>query len=93
MRELSQTKKYEIANVCYANVSSWFAGMCNPLNRGKNFKWGNFVDMMVNMSNNWMFIHHVHTKGNKVQIEELAKQYTREIAERMIEQSGFLSNE
>lgn len=93
MRELSQTKKNEIANVCYANVSSWFASMCNPLSRGENFKWGKFVEMMVNMSNDWMFIHHVHTKGNKVQINQIANDYTREIAERMLESSGFLTNE
>lgn len=91
MRELSQSKKYEITNICYANVLSWFCRMCNPLYRGENFRWENFVSMMDDMSEDWMFIYNV--KGNKVQIQQLVKQYTKEIAERMIEQSGFLSNE
>ena len=87
MAELSARKRTEIANICYANVSSWFASMCNPENRGSKFEWKNFTGMMVDMSDNWRFIHAV--KGNPRDIDELMAQYAREISERMVDASGF----
>ena len=87
MAELSARKRAEIANICYANVSSWFASMCNPENRGSKFEWKNFTGMMVDMSDNWRVIHGV--KGNHDDIDLLMAQYAREISERMVDASGF----
>jgi len=91
MKELSQSKCYEIANVCYANVSSWFSSMCNPDNRGPNFKWENFSQMMVNMSDSWHLIHHI--KGDKIAVKQHINQYAKEISDKMVKQSGFISEQ
>ena len=85
---ISDKKRLEVANVCYANVSSMFAMFCNDAYRGPNFKWANFCDMMVREADLWMMIHNV--RGNKDEIHDLARQYAHEIAERMIKQSGFV---
>lgn len=87
MTEVSARKRAEIANICYANVSTWFASMCNPENRGPNFNWRNFSGMMETSSLNWRVIHNV--KGKRDDVDLLMAQYAREISERMIEASGF----
>ena len=82
---ISKTKRLEIANVCYANVSSQFAMFNNPKYRGPNFTWQNFSAMMVREADLWMIIHHVCTASkNKDEIDDLARQYAKEIADRLV---------
>lgn len=85
---ISEKKRLEIANVCYANVAGRFAMFCNDQFRGPNFRWDNFVDMMVKDADLWMMIHNV--RGNKKDINETAVQYAREIAERLVKHAGFV---
>lgn len=79
---LSQKKLLEISNICYANVAGNFAAFTNPKFRGPAFEWGRFADMQVRLSSSWMFIHAV--KGKKTEIDKIAAQYAREIAERLV---------
>lgn len=44
---ISDKRRLQIANVCYANVAGEFAIFCNDEMRGPNFKWENFSNMMA----------------------------------------------
>ena len=80
---ISAKKQLEIANVCYANVAGDFAMFTNPKYRGANFSWERFPDMCERHAEGWMFIHGV--RGDKQKINDTAKQYAREIAERLVQ--------
>ena len=88
MTNLSDKKKLEIANICYANVASGFADFINPINRGINFKWDSFAKFCERDSINWMGIHNV--KGDKEQINNMAKQYALEIATNLVNRAGLI---
>lgn len=79
---LSDKKNFEIANVCYANVSGNFATFCNPKYRGPNFTWEWFIEDCEKSAVNWMHVHHV--KGDKKLVDETAKKYAKEIAEHLV---------
>jgi hypothetical protein len=81
---ISDKKRLEIANVCYANVSGQFAMFCNPKMRGPNFKWDRFADMMEKSAEHWIHIHNV--RGHKETLKQTAKQYAREIAEHLVKE-------
>lgn len=83
---LSQKKKLEIANICYANVSSDFAMMLNTKYQGSKFTWEGWVKRMQRESDLWLILNVV--KGNTKANEALAREYTKEIAERLVELSG-----
>lgn len=87
----SDIEQLRIANIIYANVSSDFALLCNKDMVGINFKWSKFSDMMVNRSADWIWIHDTSLKSPVN--DELAKQYAREIADRLVSLSGFLDEE
>ena len=82
LHKLSKQKQLEIANICYANVAGDFAMFTNPKYRGSNFTWEKFPEMCERLADSWMFIHGVD--GPKDVINALAKQYAREIAERLV---------
>ena len=84
---ISSKKRLEVANVCYANVSGMFATFCNSKYRGPNFKWSNFSEMMVRDSETWMHIHNV--RGSKQEINALAKEFAKEIADHLISEAGY----
>jgi hypothetical protein len=81
---ISDKKRLEIANVCYANVSGQFAMFCNPQMRGPNFKWDEFATMMEEDSDIWMYANNI--RGHKETIYRTARQYAREIAERLVKE-------
>lgn len=83
---LSQKKKLEIANICYANVSSDFAMMLNTKYQGSKFTWEGWVARMQRETDLWLILNDV--KGNTKANETLAREYTKEIAERLVELSG-----
>lgn len=85
---ISKTKQLEIANVCYANVAGQFAMFNNPKYRGPNLKWENFSDHCVREADLWMIIHHVYNGStkNKNEIDDRARQYAKEIADRLVRQ-------
>ena len=84
---LSTKKRLEIANICYANVSSQFAMFTNEKNRSPNFSWDWFVDWCERQGSLWMIIHAV--KGNRSVIDVVAAQYAKEIAERLLDRAGL----
>ena len=79
---IGQTKRLEIANVCYANVAGSFATFTNPKYRGPNFSWEWFIDWCEKSAKDWMFIHNV--KGHKESINSTATQMAKEIAELLV---------
>ena len=88
---LSDKKRMEIANICYANVAGSFALMCNPAMRGANFKWSSFVGMMERESSTWMFLNSV--RGDNKVVADTARQFASEIAQTMLDRAGFVENE
>lgn len=82
-KQLSQKKRLEIANVCYANVSSEFAMFNNPKYRGPNFTWEWWVTHCGKNADLWMSIHDV--KGDKALIDSVAKEYSLEIATKLVD--------
>jgi hypothetical protein len=82
---LSYKKKLEISVVCYANVSGSFAHFSNQKNRVKDFTldWDGWIRHCVDEADLWMTIHLV--RGNKKLINETAREFTREIAETLVE--------
>lgn len=87
----SELQRLRIANICYANVSSSFAMFCNPDFRGPNFRWSNFASIMVRECDLWLILSNI--TRNRSEISKLAAEYTKEIADRLVEHSGFLSLE
>lgn len=88
---MRQSKKTEIANVCYAVVSGNFATFCNEKYRGFNFNWENFARMQESQIRTqlWVQISMPENKKMKEEMENLAAQYAREISERLVGQAGF----
>lgn len=84
---ISDKKRLEIANVCYANVAGDFAMFTNPKYRGENFSWERFPDMCERHAEGWMFIHGVSRSGakNENEVKQTAKQYAKEIAQRLVD--------
>ena len=91
INRLSKAKQNEVANICYANVTGLFAMFCNPENRGPSFKWCGFTSMCIRESDLWVMLNDV--KGDRKYVNALAKQYAKEIAELMVDRSGFLKGE
>lgn len=83
---LPRKKKLEIANICYANVSSDFAMMQNPKYQGSKFTWEGWVARVQREADLWLILNDV--KGNTKANEALARKYAKEIAERLVELSG-----
>lgn len=82
---LSDKKKLQIANICYANVSGQFALFANPKNRGPDFTWDWFIKHCEENADLWMIIHHVYgTRGDVTSINETAKQMCSEIAKHLV---------
>lgn len=79
---ISDKKRLEVANVCYANVAGLFAMFSNPKYRGQNFSWDLFIEHCEESSSDWIFIHNV--RGHKESINQLAKSNSREIAQRLV---------
>ena len=79
---ISDKKKLEIANVCYANVSGLFATHSNPNFREENFTWDSFIENCEKNADLWLIL--AATKGKKKEINELAKIYAKEIAKRLV---------
>ncbi len=92
---MSQSKRYQIANICYAIVSGNFAMFCNPQYRGTNFKWEKFADMQAQHCEIHVWMHMQLPKDPKAkkEIEETAAKFGREIAETLLDRAGFLSDE
>ena len=79
---ISDKKTLEVANICYANVAGQFAMFTNPKYRGPNFTWEWFVEHCEENADLWMQIHNV--RGNKEEINKTAKEFAKEIAERLV---------
>jgi hypothetical protein len=62
------------------------AMLTNPKYRGEKFTWDKFPDMGERRAEEWVFIHNV--RGDKEAVNALAKQYAREIAERLVDRVG-----
>lgn len=80
--EEGSKKAFQIANICYANVSALFAMFTNPKYRGPNFTWDWFIEHCEKNADHWMFVNAV--KGNRDAVNAQAKRYAREIAERLV---------
>lgn len=80
---ISEKKRLQIANICYANVAGLFASFHNPNFRGLNFNWDKFVAMCVGQSHLWLFQNGI-PKDDKV--VALGQQFAKEIAENLIRQ-------
>lgn len=82
MKTLTKHKKLEVANVCYANVSSLFATFVSSKMRGPNFTWERFPEICKDWASTWVFTHDI--KGDKDALERCAEEYAVEIAQRLV---------
>ncbi len=82
---ISEKKRLQIANICYANVAGEFAMFTNPKYRGPNFTWEWFIKHCKENADLWMMLHHV--RGNQSEIKDTARKYAAEIAERLVERA------
>ena len=88
---LSDKKRLEIANVCYANVAGQFAMFINPKFRGPNWDWNLFVGLCERQSDLWMKVNDV--KGNRKLIDQTAAQFAKEIASTLVTRAGLLEDD
>jgi len=79
---ISEKKRMQIANICYANVAGQFAMFNNPKYRGPTFTWDRFPDDCERLADTWMMIAHV--RGDKETINQTAKTFAKEIAEILV---------
>jgi hypothetical protein len=82
---ISDRKRLEVANVCYANVAGEFAIFTNPRYRGANFTWEWFIKHCEENADLWMMIHNV--RGKKDVINETARRFAVEIAENLVDKA------
>lgn len=82
MKTLSKYKKLEVANVCYANVSSLFATFVSSKMRGPNFTWEKFPGICKDWASSWVYIHDI--KGDRAALEQYAEECAVEIAQRLV---------
>lgn len=80
---ISEKKRLQIANICYANVAGLFASFHNPNFRGPNFTWDKFTPMCVRQSDMWLWQNGIPTDDKTV---ALGQQFAKEIAENLIRQ-------
>ena len=85
---ISDKKRLEIANICYANVAGEFAMFMNPKYRGPTFTWDWWIEHCGESAVDWMLINGV--RGHKETVKATAKQYALEIAERLTERAGLV---
>lgn len=86
---LGKFKRLEIANICYANVSSMFAAFCCAKNQGPNFRWENFPVMMERHAEHWIMLADVKCQDKEL-AKLTAKQFAREIATTLISHAEFV---
>lgn len=79
---ISDKKRLEIANICYANVAGEFAMFTNPKYRGENFTWEWWIEHCEQQADLWMILQNV--RGQKAEINETARRFAREIAEHLV---------
>lgn len=84
---ISDKKRLEVANVCYASVSGLFAFFSNPRNRGPQFTWDTFPVLCEEESEIWMW----RIRGNRNDINCAAKEYAGEIARSLVQRMGNVS--
>jgi len=81
---LSKYKELQIANAMYAFVSGLFVDFSNPNNRGKNFSWEDFPDLVADYSYGTVLANIPMTKKNKTEVIETAKRMAKEIATNLV---------
>lgn len=79
----------KVSLVCHATVSHMFAMFCNPKYRGEKFKWENFPDMMAGQCETQVFLANIKGR-NQEEIKEHARDTGARIAQKMIEDAGFI---
>lgn len=82
---ISEKKRLQIANICYANVACEFAMFANPRNRGPGFTWDWFIEHCEGSAEQWMFVNHVC--GHKQTINDTARRFAREISTTLVERA------
>jgi len=92
---MNQSKRYQVANICYAIVGGNFAMFCKADNRGANFKWENFASMQEKHCALHVWMHMPIPKDPKIkkEIEETASNFGREIAENLVNRAEFVTKE
>lgn len=81
---ISEKKRLEVANVCYASVSGLFALFVNSKNRGHNFTWDWFIEMCEAESKTWL----MRVRGSRDEINILGKELAGEISRHLVNRMG-----
>jgi hypothetical protein len=81
---LSKKTQLEVQLFCRATVGYMFAFMHNPLYRGARFTWDGFPDLMADQCAAQVHLSVLYSKGRQKQVEDLAADTAREIAEGMV---------
>ena len=84
---ITEYRQSKIDGICLAYVAGMFADFINPKNRGPNFSWNKFIDMCVENSKDWLFIHAVRATPEEY---EYARKATKHTASNLIGRSGLL---
>ena len=77
-----KTKKLEIANICYANVSGIFADFIQMSSSGNLYNWNNFPNYCERSAYLWLMLNSSIERTDAV--VALAKEYAKEIATTLI---------
>lgn len=79
-------KKMEqsIIIICYAMVSQSFAGFVNPANRGPNFDWDNFPEMMKSYCGAQIFLHIDVPDEHKAEVVDFVKDFAFEFSTTLV---------
>lgn len=86
---ISEKNMDKVSLVCHATVCHMFAIFCNPKYRGENFVWKNFPDMIADQCETQVFMANIRGKDQEA-IKEHARNTGRRIAQKMIEEAGFV---
>lgn len=83
---MTKVKQLEIANACYAMVSGYFADQVWE-NRAPDY-WLTFANKMAEHCETMIHVYVSHNQKTAEEVKGKAKEYGREIAERLV--SGFM---
>ena len=74
-------------------VYDMFATFVNPANKGPNFTWGDFPEMMASLIKRQLFLSlpNVYSQADPSKKEvEFSSQYARDLATRLIKRAGLI---
>lgn len=89
---LSIPVKYKVSHYCVSFVAGMFAEFNNPVNRGENFTWEKFPELVATVAKAQVFIIFARKPKNMVEVEEYSYITAKDFAEALVVKAGYVKD-